>query len=236
MSRVSINGDTIYTLPAAPEFGVQSFADSDTIDKEQGRTVVFTTGASKTLTLPAASIGLEFTVVNVSSNSVTIARAGSDTIVDGTATGATSVPLPAGAKLEISCYAAATWYNSYKTPLYYTGQFTVASGTGSASVTGVGFRPSNIIVFGTDGASASVGMLQIGAASSASTEVSAVMRADATDGNMNQGTGSFYKILDDNDSTVDAAGSLTSFDTDGFTYNRDTSSGSSHTINFIAMR
>jgi len=227
-----------HTFSTAPLMGVQSFADSGSIVATGGRKVVFTTGASKTLTLPAASVGLEFEIINVSSNAVTISRAGSDTIVDGTATGNTSVPLPAGAKMTIECYASATWYSNYTTSLAKTGEITVSTGTGNQSFTGIGFRPTNLMLFtaGGGGASGSEGMFGFGAASDTSSEVASAIRADSTDGQKSSGTGRIYRILDDNDATPDADGSLVSFDADGFTLNRDTSSGANHDIAYIATR
>jgi hypothetical protein len=118
-------------------------------------------------------------------------------------------------------------------PQLKVGTITINSGTGSQSFTGVGFQPRMLILFASNGSSAAIGMLTVGV-SDGSSHRAAVMRADATDGQMNQGDFA-YALITTNASTLSARGTLTSFDEDGFTLDRVASSGSSHTLSYIAI-
>lgn len=113
------------------------------------------------------------------------------------------------------------------------GNITINSGTGTQSFTGVGFTPRLLILFGTEGSDGSVGRLMIGA-SDGTNEYAACIRADSTDGQRNSGT-TLYRLLNDNDGTADATGTLDSFDSDGFTIDRTASAGISITLGYIAI-
>jgi hypothetical protein len=118
-------------------------------------------------------------------------------------------------------------------PQFNVGTITINSGTGAQSFTGVGFQPRMLILFGTNGASGAIGMLSIGVSDGTSHRVG-VVRADATDGQMNQGNFA-YALITDNSSTLSARGTITSFNEDGFTIERVASSGSGHTLSYIAI-
>lgn len=85
--------------------GAQVFTASGSISAGGAHTVTFTGAASQTLTLPAASIGDWYYVLNIDgSDTVDVARVGSDTI-----NGGTSVTVGPGDGARIICTAAATW-------------------------------------------------------------------------------------------------------------------------------
>lgn len=121
-----------------------------------------------------------------------------------------------------------------QSPQFATGSITVSSGTGNESFTGVGFKPRLLILFGTVfAASASVATFVWGASTTDGSRSSAI-RVDSTDGQRTQ-QGTAYTVLDDNDSVIDAEGTLVSFDDDGFTLSRDVSAGTSLTLYYVAM-
>lgn len=85
--------------------GTQVFTATGSISAGGAHTVTFAGAASQTLTLPAASIGDWYYVLNIDgSDTVDVARAGSDTI-----NGGTSVTVGPGDGARIICTAAATW-------------------------------------------------------------------------------------------------------------------------------
>lgn len=84
---------------------VQVFTATGTISSTTGHIVTFAGAASQTLTLPAASVGQWYEVLNIDgSDVVSVARAGSDTI-----NGGTSVDVGPGDKAKIVCTATNTW-------------------------------------------------------------------------------------------------------------------------------
>jgi hypothetical protein len=143
--------------------------------------------------------------------------------------GATS--LVGGATLEQR--VAALERTASQSPRIKVGTITINSGTGSQSFTGVGFQPRAIILFGANGASGAIGMFTFGVSDGTGSRLG-VMRADATDGQMNEGAFA-YGFITTNASTISARGTLTSFDDDGFTVDRVASSGSSHLLSYIAI-
>lgn len=95
--------------PYATPRVVQSFAASGAISATGGTIVTFSGAASQTLTLPAASAGLQLEVHNTdATDTVLVARAGADTI-DGAAT---SLTLLAGQSRKFRCVAAGVWVSN----------------------------------------------------------------------------------------------------------------------------
>lgn len=85
--------------------GIQPLTATANISATAGRIVTFTGAAAQTLTLPAAAVGLDIDIYNIdASNSVTISRAGSDTIGGGSI-----LVLLAGQRVRITCSAAGKW-------------------------------------------------------------------------------------------------------------------------------
>lgn len=109
----SMSGDRTWTgtntFAAAPLDGVQSFTASGSISGTGGRLVGFSgSTASQTLTLPAATVGRSFSVFNGGTVTVTVARAGTDVIRNGTGT-ASIATVGAGLGLTLACIIAGTW-------------------------------------------------------------------------------------------------------------------------------
>jgi hypothetical protein len=73
-------------------------------------------GAGQTLTLPAANAvnaGEGFEIVNISAaNALTVARAGADTITNGSSTGLTSTSAAASARLSLRSDGVSIWYRN----------------------------------------------------------------------------------------------------------------------------
>ena len=100
------------TFNVAPKHAVQALTATGAISATGGKVVTFVGAASQTLTLPAAVVGMEFTIRNIdATDTVTVARAGSDTI-----DGATSVVVQPGENLDVRCVAAATWVTEQTVP------------------------------------------------------------------------------------------------------------------------
>lgn len=85
---------------------VQALTATGTINPAGGRLVTFTGAAAQTLTLPPAQVGAQFEIWNLdTSDAVTVARAGTDTIGGGV----TSIALAPGASVVLVCLAAGVW-------------------------------------------------------------------------------------------------------------------------------
>lgn len=109
LTTVAAGNGELYSQWSAIEgiagFDVQAFTATGSIVAGDGHFVTFTGAASQTLSLPSASIGDWYHVLNIDgSDVVTVARVGSDTI-----NGGASVEVGSGDSARIVCTAAATW-------------------------------------------------------------------------------------------------------------------------------
>ncbi len=95
----------VKTFAAAPQHAVQSMTASGNISATGGKIVRFSGSSGQTLTLPAAVVGMEFEVWNMDTgDTVTVARAGADTI-----NGGASVIVGTSAVRRFVCVAAGAW-------------------------------------------------------------------------------------------------------------------------------
>lgn len=114
------------------------------------------------------------------------------------------------------------------------GTYTTATSTGSASVTGVGFKPKGLIVFGgyADSAvahnlavGATDGTVQVSIANAGSTTPTAIRNIEVD---------AFY-VSTDSAGVILKEFAFTSFDDDGFTFNRVTNNATAYTMVWIAI-
>lgn len=202
---------------------VQAFTASGTITNRGGRIVTFAGAASQTLTLPAAVVGSSFEIWNIdSSDGVAISRAGSDTITDNLSTGATTFNVPAGAKAVFECVSAGVWHANYLTMVAAGGSFTPAAGTGTKSVTGVGFRPKVVTFSRKEGASASYSTHTQGymdAWGNQSIVVGTTLETTPAAAENSSESYAFAYIATATASTLTDTAAFSSMDVDGFTLN-----------------
>jgi len=105
VASAAAQGRAVWT--ANPLHAVQTFNGGGTISATAGELVVIT--AAGTLTLPAAAIGLRLQIHNYHSASITVQRAGSDTLTTASATGTTSQTLATKNMAIVTCVTAGVW-------------------------------------------------------------------------------------------------------------------------------
>ena len=106
MRTEAYNSNDARIVRVAPVRGIQAFTASGNILATGAEDVTFVGAASQTLTLPAASPGMAFTVRNLDTTDVvTVARAGSDTINNAL----TSVYVAQGLVVDFFCDASGHW-------------------------------------------------------------------------------------------------------------------------------
>ena len=125
-----------------------------------------------------------------------------------------------------------------------TGQFTSAVSTGNQSVTGVGFQPDALILFGTaedtnfetaanDGAYFIVGFTD--GTNQGQTSIYTKNASDPTDTSRNITSSKVYSALTNNQGILQEC-SIVSMDADGFTVNWTTANGTARYLGYIAIK
>lgn len=206
-------------------FNVQAFVASGNISATGGSTVTFTGSSGQTLTLPAAVTGLRFNVWNIdSTDTVSVARGGGDTITDNLTTGATIFNVPAGVKATFECMSAGVWHASYTTTVTKAGGFIPAGGTGNRSVTGLGFRPKSLVFGLTNAPNGAASRTHFGMADAFGTQRTESTLAVGADTNMYGSSSNCISTVSTAATPTDLA-SFVSMDVDGFTLNFSLNSG-----------